>query len=349
MIIQKTVGAFHGGSVEQYTMKNVHGMQVSVLNYGGIVRQILFPDVQNVWDNRVLAYQDLKLYERNPMFLGAIIGRVAGRIRGAEFQLPGERQKFFLERNEGHCHLHGGSQGFCYRFWSVDAWSSVGEDVLNLRLTDLPQGGYPGKVEALVQYTLDDDNKWSIYYHIGTDQPTICNMTNHTYFNLSGTHSMRTILQHKLSIAADTFGEVDAQTLPTGYYSSCEAEPVFDFRQERAVGQYGMAGHQQQKIVQGGYDHAFPFSDKGKFSLFDPDSKIEIRGETSEESVIVYTCNKVPVPYLLEGGILQQHSGITLETQALPDRIHSDQSQRVIIAPENPYNSLTSYKFSIRK
>jgi aldose 1-epimerase len=349
MIIQETLGDFHGVPLEQYTMKNALGMQVSVLNYGGIVRRILFPDSQGVWDNRVLAYQDIGFYEKNPMFFGAIIGRVAGRIRDAEFQLPGEIKHYFLEQNEGRCHLHGGSKGFCHQFWLVNAWSPAGKDVLNLRLTDLPQGGYPGRVEVLVQYTLDDENQWSIYYHVETDQPTICNMTNHTYFNLSGTHSMRKILQHRLAIAADVFGEVDEQTLPTGCYSSCDVEPVFDFRQERAIGRYGMTDHWQQQIVQGGYDHAFPFSNQGIFGLFDPISQIEIQGETSEESVIVYTCNKVSVPYLLEGGVLQQHSGITLETQALSDRIHSEFPQHVIVTPENPYNSVTSYKFSIRK
>lgn len=226
-----------------------------------------------------------------------------------------------------------------------------GQDRLVLRLQDKSREGYPGNLEVCVTYTLSDDNVWSIHYHVETDRPTICNMTNHTYFNLQGMRRGQDILEHGLQMHADKVACVDEQTLPTGVYIETANDEVFNFVRPRAIGRYGMHGHEQQAIVQGGYDHAFLLNKKQKddLVLFEKNSGIKVQVKTSEEAVVVYTCNKVAKPYPLEYGVLEPYAGVTMETQAMPDRIHSDRPELVVITKDKPYDSLTSYAFSLEE
>lgn len=351
MITHEIVGDFQKKSVEQYTMKNKNGMEIDVLNYGGVIRRIFLLDKNGEKSNRILAYKDIALYEENPMFLGALIGRVAGRIIDGKFSLPGYQQEYQLERNERDCHhLHGGLHGFSHQFWKVTVESEDNRDILQLSLTDPPHDGYPGTLKVTVQYSLYDNNTFEIHYHAESDTISLCNMTSHMYFNLLGTKHYDTILHHKLWMNADQVGEVDENTLPTWRYIDCKKDNVFDFTALRSIGKYGMAQHEQQKMVHGGYDHAFKFRDgDGRLSLFDEMSGINIAVSTNEEAVIIYTCNKIEKFCELEGGILRQHAGITIETQALPDRIHSDEPEKVIVTPVHPYDSVTRFVFSVKR
>ena len=348
MICQERAAEFAKGSVDQYTMRNKNGMEVAILNYGGVVRRIVFADKAGEKDNRILSYRDVSFYEENPMFFGAVIGRVAGRIKHGAFCLD-DGKLHLLERNEGRQHLHGGTDGFHHRFWTVKPIEENGLDRLELRLQDKSHDGYPGDLDVCVTYTLSEDNVWRIEYHAETDVPTICNMTNHTYFNLAGALKHRDVLEHDLQIHADRVACVDEKTLPTGAYIETEKDEVFNFAGRRELGQYGMCGHPQLDVVQGGYDHAFLLNKKSRedMVLYEKHSGIKVAVKTSEEAVVVYTCNKVPLPYPLEQGTLKPHAGVTLETQAMPDRIHSTKPETVLITKEKPYDSYTTYAFSI--
>lgn len=350
MIKKEQVAIFSGRPVDQYTLINKAGMEVAVLNYGGIIRKIVFPDRSGRQENRVLAYKNIRLYEQNPLFLGAVIGRVAGRIRNGRFSLP-NGIKYELEKNDGANHLHGGSNGFHHCFWQVKATEDERGARLTLALADHSRAGYPGNLQVTVIYTLDHGNRWTVSFRAETDAPTICNMTQHTYFNLAGSAAQQDILRHQLRIDADWAAAVDEKTLPTGQKLWGNQDRVFDFSQRREIGRYGMAAHPQQQIVRGGYDHAFALrgGDGEKIALMDPVSGINIAVSTTEEAVVIYTGNKVDASYELECGMLRPHMGVTMETQAQPDAIHSACPDSVMITPERPYESTTCYAFKLEK
>lgn len=347
MITQKKVGVFSESDVWEYTMVNSHGMEVSVLNYGGIIRRIIYPDKYGNKKNRILAYEDMTLYEENSMFLGALIGRIAGRIANASCEIPNGPSLIF-ERNEKSCNLHGGSRGFHHCFWQITGKEMETEDSLILYYTDKEHDGWCGDMHVRVTYTLNNSDELRIHYHAESNKIGLCNMTNHMYFNLDGIDTSPTILSHELQLAADSVQFVDAETIPTGHFAPCDSEKIFDFRTLRRIGQYGMSVHPQQRLVHGGYDHAFHFVGKNHVGkLKSRESGIRVGFETQEEAVVVYTCNKVNHDIKLESGWAVPHAGITLETQAFPDRIHSESPEKVIITPERPYDSETVFAFSI--
>lgn len=346
MITKKKVASFRNRDVWEYTMKNNHGMEVSVLNYGGVIHRLVYPDRNGIKKNRILAYKDMDIYEENPMFFGALIGRIAGRISQAMYSLQ-DGKVIHLEVNEGHCNLHGGSQGFHHCFWEVTSESTEQTDSLSLEHIDVPHDGWESKLHVTVTYSLTNQDELRLHYHVETNAPDICNMTNHMYFNLDGMDASAGILSHELYIGAEQVQLVDQDTIPTGEYLDCSTEPVFDFRKLRSIGMYGMEHHPQQSLVHDGYDHAFRFTGSSHVAkLISQQSGICLEVCTSEEAVVVYTCNKVDQAYPLENGILKKYAGVTLETQALPDRIHSSNPNEIIITPDNPYDSETVFSFS---
>src|SRR5690625_3077914 len=165
-----------------YTLTNDQGMKVSFLNFGGIITEILVPDKNGTFENVVVGYKDYADYEDNSNFFGAITGRVAGRIEGASFTIDGEN--YSLEANDGDNHLHGGTYGFHQILW--DGEPSETNDSVSVALTHTSpdgDGGYPGKIEVSVTYTLNNNNEFSIKYEATTDKTTPLTITNHSYFN----------------------------------------------------------------------------------------------------------------------------------------------------------------------
>lgn len=349
MINKEKVAKFNNKDVYQYNLKNVNGMQVSILNYGGIINKILFCDKNGIEDNRILAYKDISLYEDNPMFLGAIIGRIAGRISNGTYKLDGNLYE--LEKNEGDRHLHGGTAGFHHCFWNVSIKENSRKSILQLRLMDKEHDGFIGNLSILVEYSLDNNNILEIHYFVETNKKTICNMTNHMYFNLLGSRSNDTIQNHYLKIDADKVAIVDEKTLPTWDFLNVDNEKIFNFKKIRKIGLYGMDVHKQQKIVSEGYDHAFKLNKKSinDISLKENKTGIRVDVNTTEEAVVVYSCNKVDTSYDLESHKLKKYHGITIETQQLPDIVNTKEINKIIIAPDKPYNSKTTFKFSLEK
>lgn len=349
MISKEKVARFYNKDVYQYNLKNTAGMQVSVLNYGGIITKILFYDKNGIKDNRILAYKDISLYKDNPMFFGAIIGRIAGRVSNGIYKLDGDLYK--LEKNEKDRHLHGGTAGFHHCFWDVDIKEDNRKSILKLKLIDKEHDGFIGDLSVLVEYSLDDDNILEIHYFVETNKKTICNMTNHMYFNLLGSKSNDTIQDHYLKIDADEIAVVDEKTLPTWNFLNVDNEKVFNFKEFRKVGLYGMNTHQQQKLVSEGYDHAFKLNKKSvnDISLKENKTGIRVDVNTTEDAVIIYSCNKVDTLYDLESHKLKKYKGITIETQQLPDIVNTKEIDKIIITPGKPYNSRTTFRFSLEK
>lgn len=346
MIISRKVASFRGRDVWEYTMKNEHGMEVAVLTYGGVIHRLVYQDQSGRKKNRILAYRDIGDYEENPMFFGALIGRVAGRISQAMYHLP-QGKTIYLDANEGRCCLHGGRRGFHHCFWNITPRRDGDTDVLLLEHVDPPHDGWESEWHVTVAYSLSSHDDLRLQYHVETDRPDLCSLTNHMYFNLDGMDAPDGVLQHALRLDADAVQLVDAETIPTGAFLRCEEEPVFDFRGLRPIGKYGMEAHPQQSLVQGGYDHAFRFSGRPHTGeLVSRMSGICLDVRTSEEAVVVYTCNKVERAYPLEEGHLRRYAGVTLETQALPNCIHTANPDSVIITPERPYDSETVFSFS---
>ena len=190
-----------------YTLTNGNGFEVSITNYGGAITSLKTPDRRGEFGEIVLALESLDDYARNPRYFGALIGRHANRIARGRFSLNGV--EYQLPCNNGVNHLHGGFEGFDKRVWNVQQ----DDNVLHLRYFSKDgEEGYPGNLTASVDYTLLD-NELRIDYRATTDRDTIVNLTNHSYFNLRGAG---TILDHELTLHADSFTPVDGDLIPTG-------------------------------------------------------------------------------------------------------------------------------------
>ena len=277
---------------ELYTIRNASGMEASITNYGGRIVSLLVPDREGRMRDVVLGFDDLKDYypERNETDFGASIGRYANRIKDGLISIDGKQYQ--LPRNNyGHC-LHGGTRGWQYQFYKA---VEVSANRLKLERVS-PDGdqGFPGNVTASVTFTLTDDNRLDIRYEAVTDAPTVVNMTNHSYFNLSGEPGRHDILDDELYINASRFTPVDDTFMTTGEIWPVEGTPM-DFRTAKPVGRdidadYGQLhnGH--------GYDHNWVLDTAGDdsvvaASLYSPVSGIELKVYTDEPGIQVYCGN----------------------------------------------------------
>ena len=239
-----------GTPVEIYTLRNYNRMEARIMTYGGIVVSLKVPDKNGKLGDVVLGYDNLDDYVKNNPFFGALVGRYGNRIAKGKFTLDGK--EYTLAQNNAPNNLHGGPVGFDKRVWKV-ARADVGPDGPRLELTLLsPDGdqGFPGNLKVTVTYTLTDDNGLRVDYTATTDKDTICNLTQHSYFNLAGKGD---ILNHQVFINADKFTPVDDTLIPTGELKPVAGTP-FDFRTATAVGIRIDANDEQIKFGHG-YDH----------------------------------------------------------------------------------------------
>jgi aldose 1-epimerase len=194
-VSQKIYGEVNGENVFEYTLKNNNGMELSCINFGCVITSIKTADRDGNIENVVLGFDSFEEYKKNPTFFGAVCGRVAGRISGAQFELEGTT--YTLAKNDGNNHLHGGEQGYSHVLWDSAVFESADEVGVEFYYTSLDQEeGYPGTLSLKVVYTLNNNNELLISYQGNTDKTTLVNLTNHTYFNLSG-NSKRSITDHK--------------------------------------------------------------------------------------------------------------------------------------------------------
>lgn len=313
-------------------------LSVTVTNLGCTVMKILTADKDGRFRDMVLGYDTIQEYQEHTGYLGAFVGRVANRIGGASFELNGKTYQ--LAKNSGPNAIHGGIEGFSNKVFSY----TTGEDEIVFTYTS-PDGeeGYPGELNVTVTYRLEAD-KFILQYEAHTDQDTILNFTNHSYFNLSGRPCG--IGEHWLQTAADCFACVDENGLVTGEIRDVAGTP-FDFRNGGKLGEHLQMEDEQLKIGHG-FDHPFIFRDeKEKVKLYCEESGIEMIVETTLPQAQIYTANFLE-PHKGKGGdIIDQRTAICVETQNMPDSIHKEENPTVILRAGDTYREMTSYRFHV--
>lgn len=339
-----------GDDVIEYQLENRNGMRVSILNYGGIIQSIWVPDRNGELGDVALGFDELEAYLAKSPYFGCIIGRYANRIAKGKFTLDGKTYK--LKPNSGANHSHGGDKGFDKRVWSAAfAENKYGQAVVLTYTSADGDQGYPGALSMKVTYTLTDNNDLRIDYQATTSKPTILNLTNHTYFNLSGA-GQGTIIDHLLTLNADRFTPTDATNIPTGELRPVAGTP-FDFRQATAIGQrIGMA-NEQLKIGQG-YDHNYILKDSrnGKLEakiarVIDPKSGRVLEVSTTEPGLQFYTGNHLDGMEGKYGLRYVRRGAFCLEAQTFPDSPNQTSFPSPILRPGETYQQTTIYHFSV--
>lgn len=336
--------------VKEYTLKNDQGVEVKIINYGGTITSLKVPDKDGNLENVVLGFDNVQDYEKGDAYFGAIIGRYGNRIANGKFSIDGTDYTLATNNNENH--LHGGLKGFDKVVWSVDTVNSNSKTLkLNYLSKDMEEG-YPGNLNCTVTYTLSDDNVLEMDYQATTDKKTIVNLTNHSYFNLSGDFS-KTILDHEVMINADSFIPVTESLIPTGEIKSVENTP-FDFREAIKIGSKLDQESSNEQLKRGlGYDHCWVLNDAEGMSLaataYDPGTGRFMEVKTNEPGIQFYIGNflngSMNRP---DGGTYDKRTGFCLETQHYPDTPNQKEFPSVILEPGETYTSKTTFKFSTK-
>lgn len=337
-----------GHEVTRFTVQGVSGMRLDVLDYGAIVQSLYAPDRRGRLVDVVLGYDDLPSYEHDCFYVGAAIGRYANRIRGGTFVLDGTTYQ--LSRNAGPHHLHGGVRGLGKVVWRARPFE--GSDRIGVTLEHASrhgEEGYPGNLDVEIRYALSPSNVFSVEYRAISDRPTPVNLTQHSYFNLSGEGS-GDVLGHELLIDADSFVEIDGSLLPTGALAPVEGTPL-DFRLTRRIGDGVRAAHEQIRIA-GGYDHNFVLR-RGSGALSpavrvsDPTSGVVLDVVTTEPGLQFYSANFIDGTRPgKRGHRYGPHAGFCLETQHFPDSPNQPAFPSTILRPGDELRSQTEFRFS---
>lgn len=336
--------------VEKYTLKNETGMEVSVMTYGGIITSLKVPNKQGLSEDVVLGYDSLSQYIKKSPYFGAIIGRYGNRIAKGKFSIDGNH--YTLATNDGPNHLHGGVKGFDKVVWNASEkqTDSSASLVLTYLSKDMEEG-YPGNLNTKVTYTLTNNNELLVDYEATTDKKTIVNLTQHSYFNLSGDFS-KPILDHEITIDADKFVPVDATLIPIGELKNVAGTP-FDFRQAKAIGKDINADNEQLKRGLG-YDHCWVLNNQGQgmrfaASAYNKESGRLLKVFTDQPGIQLYTGNFLDgtLPSK-QGGTYAYRTGFCLETEHYPDSPNQKDFPTVILNPGETYHTETVFNFSIK-
>lgn len=340
-----------GEAVDKYTLKNAGGASVSILTYGGTLQSICVPDKTGKLVDVCLGYETMTDYLRVPGYMGALIGRYGNRIGNARFTLNG--QEIRLNANEAPNHLHGGLVGFNQKVWAAAPAEGEGQDSLSLTIVS-PDGeeNYPGTLQVTVTYTFSDDNELSLHYEATTDKDTVCNLTNHAYFNLSG-HNAGTVTQHFIQINADAFTVVDAACIPTGELRDVTGTP-FDLRTPTKIADGLKHLDTDEQLGFGkGYDHNFVIAREGEgiskaVELYSPATGIMMETFTDLPGVQFYGGNMLDPDFPgKDGRIYEARDALCLETQFFPDSPNQPGFPSCELKAGAKYDSTTVYKFSV--
>ena len=325
-----------GVDVYSFELKNDF-LKVNILNYGGIIKNIYTCDKNKVWGNIVLGYDDLLSYETLSPHFGCITGRTAGRIENAEFTL--DEKLYKLKNNDNQHSLHGGVKGFDKKIWDIEKHSD-NEILLSYTSPD-GEEGYPGNLEIKVSYKLEKNKLiWTAFAK--TDKTTPVNITNHTYFNLSGGESLATT--HTLKINSKYIYPLKENFCPTENTIEVENTP-FDFRKEKRIDKDIDNSHEQLKIGIG-YDHPYLLNNEEyPIEIYDELTKRALKIKTNQNVCVFYSGNFLTAN---EGELsikkeCSKHIGIALETQECPNQI-----DKVILNPDEEYYSYNEWVFYVK-
>jgi len=336
-----------GESVTLYTLKNARGMEVHIMNYGGIIQKILTPDRNGKVEDVVLGYETLQEYIKDTPYFGAIVGRFGNRIANGKFTLDGKEYTLAAQNNGQH--LHGGLVGFDKKVWKVDA-SSAQSLSLSYVSKDMEEG-FPGNLSVKMTYTLSDDNELGISYEATTDKATVLNLSNHSYFNLSG-NAKRDILNQEVQIDASRLVAVNKVLIPTGVLIPVAGTP-FDFMKPHVVGARINDTSSEQIVLGGGYDHCWaldkPAGSYAKIAtVFDPVSGRKMTVSTDQPGVQFYTGNFLDGHLTDKSGVkITKRHGLCLETEHFPDSPNQPAFPTTVLRPGEVYKTKTAYQFSV--
>lgn len=340
---------FDGKQVKLFTMKNQKGMEITVTNFGARIVSWMVPDKKGVFEDVVFGYDSIDGYlNANESYFGAAIGRYGNRIAKGEFAIGDINYK--LAQNNGVNALHGGVNGFSKKIWDV-VQKSPNELNFKLISADMDEG-YPGELTVSMTYRLTNENELVILYGAKCDKPTVINLTNHSYFNLHGAGN-RTILDHYLTLNAESFTPIDSTLIPTGEIAPVENTP-FDFRMPTVIGSRINADHQQIKFGLG-YDINYVLKKQGDqavqlaATVYEPESGRVLEVFTDQPGIQFYTGNFLNGKYPgKKGKTYGYRTGFCLETQHYPNSPNQKSFPSVQLDPDQEYTHTCIYKFSVK-
>jgi aldose 1-epimerase len=342
--VQKAAfGALDGVPVDLYTLTNAHGLVLRVTTYGAAITELHVPDRNGKADDIVLGFADLDGYRKGSSYFGAIVGRVANRIRGATFTLAGK--EYTLAKNNGADHLHGGQLGWDKVVWTADPSVAASGALRLTYVSKSGEEGYPGTVTASVTYTLTDRDELKVAMHASTDQTTLVNLAQHTYWNLGGFAS-GSVLDQELTLFADGYTPGDPQ-IPTGVVQPVAGTP-FDFTTAKPIGKDiaraggTPVGFDQNFVVRGDPNALRPVA-----RVKDPESGRVMTLEADQPGVQLYSANHLDGTVTGKGAAYVQYAAFCLETQKFPNAINVPAwRDQVILEPGKAYEHQMLFRFT---
>lgn len=293
-----------GEDILIYTLENRY-LKVDILNLGAIIKTLEVKIKEQENKNIVISYDEIEDYEKNPAYIGAIIGRNAGRIKNAILKI--ENEEFNLEKNNGNNNLHGGINSISHKIWEIE----IKKDRLSCKIKSPNlENGFPGNIEINVDYILKE-NELTIEYNAQSDRKTYINLTNHSYFNLSAGSDL--IYNDILEVNADRLIKIDRDSVP--YEIMDVKNSIFDFRKAKKIKEFFETENEQKQLANNGIDHAYILNktEKNPITIYNEKSGIKMEIKTDNPSVVIYTAN-----YFKDIG-LKNHSAICFETQEAPN------------------------------
>lgn len=344
----KFISEVEGKPTALYVLTNDNGAEVCITNYGGRIVSVMVPDKNGKMTDVVLGYDNINDYVSIDGNYGALIGRYGNRIANGRFTLDSIEHQL-PQNNNGHC-LHGGPNGYHTKVWDAEQ-----KDNKTLVLTYLSKDGeanFPGNLNIKVTYTLDNTNAIDIRYEATTDKPTIVNLTNHSYFNLSGVAGSQ-ILDHQIMVNADRYTPIDSTLIPTSELASVENTPM-DLRQPTVIGT--KIDESFDQLVKGrGFDHNWVLNTNGDITklaakAISPTSGIVLEVYTNEPGIQFYAGNFMSGSDKGKFGITYPHRGaLCLETQHYPDSPNQPDFPSTVLRPDENYLSRCIYRFTLDK
>lgn len=336
-------------AIDLYTLRNTHGMAAQITNFGATLVSLKVPKQNGGTIDTTLGYDSLKAYEQDTVYFGGTIGRYANRISDGILSIHGKR--YYLKKNEGANHLHGGIQGFTKVVWEAKALENdAGPSVKLTYISKDGEEGYPGNLSVTVVYTLTNDNAIRVEYLAETDQTTAINLTHHSYFNLAGAGSGN-ILDHMLTINADQFTPVDSRLIPTGEIRRVKDTPL-DFLKPHKIGERIEVNDDQLHLAKG-YDHNWVLNkEEGQLAkaarVTEPRSGRTLDVYTTQPGLQFYSGNFLKNRIVgRDKQVYGYRSGFCLETQHFPDTPNRPEFPPATLEPGEKYKQTTIYRISM--
>ncbi len=332
--------------VKQYILENANGVRVVLLNYGAVIAELCVPDKDGKLRDVVWGYESLEGYEVNTPNFGAVIGRNANRIGGAQVTIGGKNYE--LQKNEGENNLHSGEPAYGRRVWRAVI---VNDNQVEFALESPDKDqGFPGNAKIKVSYTLSDDNELLLCYTGKSDQDTVFNLTNHSYFNLEGQDS-DSVFDQMVFIHADAYTPTDEKLIPTGEIRSVEGTPL-DFRTPKRIGARMRQEHESLKIGRG-YDLNYVLKNEGEYALcagmYSEKSGIRMEVRTDAPGMQFYTSNFLDEKGGKNGRRYGAGSAACFEAHYFPDATHHDNFKSTIVRAGDVYRVKAGYRFLVDK